>query len=801
MKYISLVVLIFSSIIASAKTLSPEQALDRLNIIKTRSLGQDLNLKYTLNDSENTPALYVFDRSSNAGYVIASADDSSAPLLGYSENGSFDPYNIPPQLNYWLSEYGRQIEFMRNNDYAPYESSANAEMSEWKAISPLLESKWNQGAPYNLYCYTIAADGTETKSVTGCVATSMAQVMYYFKYPEIGKGEISYKHGDSGTYSMNFGQQAFNWDEMQPTYYPDSYNTEQADAVAYLMKACGYSVRMDYGKGESGASGTAIAGALINYFGYNDDIVIQTRKFQTYDDWASLIYKNLSKVGPVVYNGSALDGGHSFVCDGYDGNGYFHFNWGWGGMSDGYYLLDALNPDEYGIGGAAGGFNLGQQVILGISPKENNLFSHQVMQFGSVSGKINNAELSLELVNADDPGFQYIDPLDINITFGLEVQNSNNLQEESRYFESDKKNLSAKEGTFFKWNDVGLSLNLDDLNLNEGDEYDVTICTLITINNNSKWVPVVPNPGKSNMVTVKKTSDGYEVINYSPDNIEITDFKVVSTTIYQNLPIKFSASFKNESDSPLTRNYSAVFFNKEGTKCFTTENYSVNVDENSTLNQEWTSVQWYKENDATDVTEATEFTLKLYDNWEATYVEGIEVPVTVMPEPKDSKVESYLSVVGATKEGDIYVIDSSDFEVSIMVKVIEGFFNATINLGIEVPLSNGEYYTLMHRHFDAIPDLSAGEEQVLTMSMTLDNPEPDKIYRLQAWSNGDGFGEHIDIKFNISDSSVVKIPQDSSGIFKVYDINGQYLLSTPDRSKLQELPTGIYIINGHKVAL
>ena len=785
---------------AFSEILSPEAAIQRINsefsTLPTRGGGSLPQLKYTVETQLQQPSVYVFDKGDDAGYLVVSADDAAAPLLGYCDTGSFDASNIPPELAYWLDAYSRQIEYARSVGASA--SSTGSPILEGKAaISPLLKSKWNQGDPYNLYCYTIASDGTQTKSVTGCVATSMAQVMYYFKYPEIGQGEISYKHGDSGTYSMNFGAQAFDWNEMLPTYYPDSYTTQQADAVAYLMKACGYSVKMNYEKGESGADGANIGDALIKYFGYDDNIVIRTRRFFTYQDWATMIYDNLSQVGPVVYNGSALDGGHSFVCDGYDGNGYFHFNWGWGGMSDGYYLLDALNPDEYGIGGTAGGYNLGQQIILGISPKTTNIFEHRVMQFGNAEGKISDGKLTLELTDGSDNGLQYVDPLQVTLTFGLEVTNVSDPQQAVQYIESSKKNLEATEGSFYRWSEVGTEVNLDNLTLTEGDIYDFTISTLMTIGGESNWVNVTAMPGKSNKVSVTKTASGYEITNYSPGNIEVSDFKVESATIYQNLPVKFSATFTNSNDVDLTRNYSAVFFDSTGKECWKMENYSVNVDADSSTDVDWTSVQWYKENDATDITEATTYTLKLYDNWQGEYVTGIEQTVTVLPEPKDSKVEATLSVEGAQKDGDVYVVDSSTFEVSITVKVLEGYFNSTINLGIEVPLSDGKYYTLMHRHFDAIPDLSEGEEQVWTMTMSVDDVEAGKIYRLQAWSNGGDLGKYIEIKFNTTTDGISSTESDTD--YHVYSLGGVNVLNTKDYSRVRELPQGIYIINGKKV--
>lgn len=799
-------IFLFSGVLTGfSRPVSPEEALIRLTSTPfspgTRGSDNKLELKYTYKDKDDIASLYIFDNSESGGYLVMSADDSAYPVLGYSDKGSFDPANIAPQLSFWLNQYMNQIEYMRSKNFPSMASEIPGSFADMEEIEPLLKSKWNQGAPYNEYCYTIASNGDETKSVTGCVATSMAQVMYYYKFPEIGHGSISYKHGDSGTYSMNFGERPFSWNEMLPTYYPDSYTEEQGEAVAYLMKACGYSVKMDYSKGEAGANGTEIASALIDYFGYNDAIQVETRAFFTYDDWAQMIYNNLKSVGPVVYNGSALDGGHSFVCDGYDGNGYFHFNWGWGGMSDGYYILDALNPDEFGIGGAAGGYNLGQQVILNISPKEIEASIPQLMQFGNPEGKITDGILSLKLSNASDPGLQYINPLQIKLTLGIKVVNLDNPTQEVQYFKSDKANIDAHQGSFFKWKEYGTTINLSKVDMTEGDEYNFIISAEISSGTTEGWSEVVAMPGKSNYVTITKTSGGYVLKNHTVENINVSNFKILSSPIYYDMPVKFSATFTNESSQQLTRNYSAIFFNSTGEECFKMENYSITIDSLESNEITWSSVNWYKEDSATDVDKSTEFTVKLYDNWQGEYVEGIEETVTVMPKTSEAKVESELTIVDALKEGDVYVVTGNDLQVSLSVKVIEGFFNHTIMLALQAPLNDGDYYTIMHKHFDAIPDLSAGEEQVFEMSVTLDDIEPDKVYRVEVWGPGSGFNEKKLVKFDIDSESVENIIPDANGQYIIYNINGTLHSISTDPDFIKSLPHGIYIVNGRKLII
>ena len=797
-------VLSFISFNVYSTPLTPEEAVSRIegSWLKnnTRAANNELSLAYTLKGKDDQATVYIFNYE-DEGFIISGADDVTYPVLGYSDHGAFDPGNVPPELKFWLEEYSRQIDYQKGKTTLNSSNLVSPSFSDMEAIAPLLKSKWNQGEPYNDDCYTIAADGTQTKSVTGCVATAMAQVMYYFKYPSIGHGEISYTHKDSGVYTMNFGSQAFNWNEMLPTYTKGSYSASEAAAVAYLMKACGYSVKMDYGKGESGANGTNISGALIEYFGYDEGIEVQTRAFRTYNDWASMIYNNLKEVGPVVYDGSAIDGGHSFVCDGYDGNGYFHFNWGWGGMSDGYYLLDALNPDEFGIGGAAGGYNLGQQIILNISPDEAENSTPQLMQFGNVEGKISEGHLSLELTGVEDPGLQYINPITIELTFGVKVINVNDPSVKPQYFESDKKNLEAKQGSYFKWETDGVTLDLSKVEMIEGDEYNFIISTLINKGETTEWSEVVAMPGKYNYVTLVKTASGYDLKNYPVGDINVTDFTIVSSPVYLDLPVKFSAVFTNNSSQQLTRNYSAVFFNSNGEECYKMENYSVNVDGNESTTDVWTSVQWYKESGATDITDDTQFNVKLYDNWKGEFVEGIEERVTVSPTPGEAKVETSMNILNGKQEGDVFVVTGNDLEVSVKVKVLEGFFNHTIMLAIQAPLENGDYYTIMHKHFDAIPSLSAGEEQEWEMTVNFDDAVEGKIYKVEIWGPGEDFDKESLVRFDLNQGGLNTILPDIDGKYRIYDLEGKLRVSGNSLDIMKELPSGIYVINGRKIHL
>jgi len=330
---------------------------------------------------------FVFNHGNDQGYVIVAADDRAYPILGYVDNGSFEPNNIPPNVQKWLEGYKVEIRYAVENNI---EISADIQ-AQWQAllssepshasvnvkssVSPLISEKWNQSPYYNDLCPYNTSHRERT--VTGCVATAMAQVMKYWNYPTIGSGFHSYNHSIYGTLSANFGSTTYNWTNM-PNQLNSSSSSAEKNAVATLMYHCGVSVDMDYGVASTGGSGAYVISsaspvthcteyALKTYFGYKTTLKGVKKANYTQTNWINLLKAELDAGRPMVYAGFG-DGGHCFVCDGYDNNDYFHFNWGWGGSYDGYFVLNALNPGSGGIGGGSYSYNDGQQAVIGIEP-------------------------------------------------------------------------------------------------------------------------------------------------------------------------------------------------------------------------------------------------------------------------------------------------------------------------------------------------------------------------------------------------------------------------------------------------
>ena len=316
---------------------------------------------------------YVFNINDNDGFLIAGADDKVAPVLGYSDSGTVDMNNLPPNLKWWLSEYERQIQWMYDHP-ADYSSAYKAPSRATAAsIEPIVKAKWNQYAPYNNLC---PMDG-DNRSLTGCVATAMAQIMHHHRWPATGKGETSYSCGSLGTVSATFEGTVYDWDNMSDEYLVDAqwdndgnytpipkYSEAQANAVATLMYHCGVGAHMYYSASGSGASDWDAEAAFVDYFSYDPETInIYSPTDFGYEETCEKLIAELRADRPVYFAGQSPTGGHAFVLDGWNSEGKAHINWGWGGYCDGYFLITALNPD-----GGKTGYNDYQTFICGIQP-------------------------------------------------------------------------------------------------------------------------------------------------------------------------------------------------------------------------------------------------------------------------------------------------------------------------------------------------------------------------------------------------------------------------------------------------
>lgn len=323
--------------------------------------------------SPSATCYYVFANGEDKGFTIVSGDDRMPEVVGYSAQGTYDPDHLPANYVGFMKAYQETVEALLKGDAQV--SGGLAEARQWRAeragtaaVAPLLGGiKWNQTEPYNNRCPLY--DETN-RSVTGCVATAMAQVMMYHQYPKELKSTIeAYTTKSKGIKipAINSGE-TYDWDNMLPDYSKTDYSSAQADAVAKLMYHCGAAVKMDYGP-SSGANVTPAI--LATYFGYDADLMQDlTRTCFTLQQWMTLVDNELKAKRPILYSGQSSGGGHEFVCDGSDGKGLYHINWGWGGYQDGYFDLTILQPQKGGAGSgsAVDGYNRDCSMIIGIAP-------------------------------------------------------------------------------------------------------------------------------------------------------------------------------------------------------------------------------------------------------------------------------------------------------------------------------------------------------------------------------------------------------------------------------------------------
>ncbi len=343
---------------------------------------KSIELNQVTNRSVGNQHFYVFNLNDNQGWVIVADDDRCTPILGYSRSGEFVTDNLPANIEDWLVGISSEVQYIIDNDIAADKTTTllwkelfSGVSTEFinkgeKAVSPLVQTRWNQAPYYNDLCpYDYQY---YERTVTGCVATAMAQILKYWNYPSVGSGSHSYSTNSYGTLYANFGGTQYDWDNM-----PNRV-TSTNNAVATLMYHCGVSVDMSYGVSATGGSGAFVISnytntencaeyAFKNYFGYKTSAHGEMKDEIGDSQWKSMLRADLDASRPVIYAGFG-NGGHCFVCDGYDNSDKFHFNWGWDGQNDGYYSLSALNPGSGGAGGGSYSFTNNQQAIFGLEP-------------------------------------------------------------------------------------------------------------------------------------------------------------------------------------------------------------------------------------------------------------------------------------------------------------------------------------------------------------------------------------------------------------------------------------------------
>lgn len=340
---------------------------------------QSVKRAKVLNKQQSTTSsrgYYVFPHDGNCGYTIVSGDDRMPEIVGYSTTDTYSEENMPDGMKHLMQAYEAMATALANGDAKAErclaEKKALAADSTYRQprVAPLLaDVVWGQTEPYNNLCPMY---DDQRRTLNGCVPTAMAQLMMYYQYPQTLKSDIPAYQTES--YQLNMPSvsagERYDWDNMLPQYSGSAYTAAQANAVAKLMYHCGLSVKADYGP-STGANCTP--DVLVKYWGYDPDVIKQLYRGNfSLREWTAILDAELRASRPVYYSGvSFTSGGHAFLCDGADGNGLYHINWGWSGWSNGYFDITVLNSDYSGAESAtapADGFNYTCSMIVGIMP-------------------------------------------------------------------------------------------------------------------------------------------------------------------------------------------------------------------------------------------------------------------------------------------------------------------------------------------------------------------------------------------------------------------------------------------------
>lgn len=817
-------------ITANAEQLTPEQALNRLPAggpNKIASKNGAPRLVHTAKTEDGMSAVYVFNKPGDNGYMLLSADDIAYPLLGYADNGSFDPDNIPPAMEWWLEEYGRQIEYAATHGTSSATSlRAQAAAANRQEIAPMIKTDWDQGTPYNNQCPTDAG----VRTYTGCVATAMAQVMNYWQYPERGTGTITYTASSlSKKLTLNLSKTAFDWDNMIDRYLPGKYTEEEADAVAYLMKACGYAVKMDYGTDSSGALAMNISRGLTKYFNYDGNIAYELRMMYSSDQWAEMIYNNLKEVGPILYGGASyIGGGHSFVCDGYK-DGLFHFNWGWTGMSNGYFSLEALNPSSLGAGGGAGGgYNFTQDAVLGIQPptgKPVETKPDQLIEMGSLVGQVARDSLFIGLEMQAGGMWVNYNPTSMTVDVALAFAPQGKADAGTTYFKMTKRPVAIAPGYGTGPEYINSANPLADFNLADGT-YKVSVATLDSKDADAQWLPVRNPYTYYDYFVLTKNGSKYTVENKIPASIDIIDGGFTGE-LYYGCVQRVWCEVENKNDIECSTGLAP--FLAGSTAQFLGESVFVSLQPHEKRRVEWTT-QLYSLRQMNAPSADIPLILTFMDEGSMlVYSNDIQKQVTMKPNPGSPSISaSNLKVANGkrsvvTENGGfkhIYTItDPSEIEISSRISLKSGYFAYPVvaciclttdeGVAIETYGSGGTFF------------LNAGEQGVFNTTISYPSLAPDVNHSLiMAYDIGNGLvpinnilpvelvlnsagvddiiadAESLNIDYDSSSATVTASSADGDVELTAYNVNGAVIAAGRNILDLNRASAGVIIVKG-----
>lgn len=805
----SLAIMSATTLALLAAPLTPEQALKRVqgnSALKMPSKsGISMKLSFSMQTQKGEPAVYIFDRPASSGYLIVSADDTATPLLGYADSGSFDANNMPPQLEWWLSEYASQIDYASangiKNTYAP--------IANKKEIAPLVKTKWNQGTPYNNLCPSV----NNIKCPSGCVATAMAQVMKFWNYPEVGTGRVTatLPSGGTGEGFINLAQKPFDWNNMIDSYSGYDYTNEQGNAVATLMQAAGYAAKMNYAPGGSGALSINAAISLSKNFKYNPNIQYLQRLYFNASEWNEIVYNELAAGRPILYGGQSTSVGHEFVCDGYDGNGYFHFNWGWGGMSDGYFILDALNPNSVGTGGGAGGgYNSRQDIIIGIQPSsvETDVY---LTQFGNLSASASGSNISLALnYNGNVGNWVSAGISAVKVRMGAEIVSVDNPEIKPQYVRLFSNDIDIPALTLNGYNisyqGIKGNATVSIPSILPNGKYKVTVCTQDANKTDAPWTPVCTTNGAYNFVYVTKNGNSCSVENFNETELSIVSAEPTTQVYYENA-CRFRLSVKNNSNLELSGGFYPVLYDGN-TPAFLGEGITMSLAPGESDNVEFVTT-FELLNGVSAPTETKEYTLRFSKNASGSAFYNWSKPLSMglLLRAPSFNTSNYCIEGAPTREETIngqtrtafVVPDPSEIPFAATITNTGTFFGSPVYTLIFNSTLSGFNLTSLAMGPTAI--LNRGESATVTGSADFTEAEDGEAYAAALfYINGGKLTQHngSQILYFIVDSTASAVndieSDNTTSDNEIYNLQG-----IPVGKDINSLPAGIYIRNGKKI--
>ncbi len=805
----SLAIMSATTLALLAAPLTPEQALRRVqgnSALKMPSKsGTSMKLSFSMQTQKGEPAVYIFDRPASSGYLIVSADDTATPLLGYADSGSFDANNMPPQLEWWLSEYASQIDYASTNGI----KNTYAPIANKKEIAPLVKTKWNQGTPYNNLCPSV----NNVKCPSGCVATAMAQVMKFWNYPEVGTGRVTatLPSGGTGEGFINLAQKPFDWNNMIDSYSGYDYTNKQGNAVATLMQAAGYAAKMNYAPGGSGALSINAAISLSKNFKYNPNIQYLQRLYFNASEWNEIVYNELAAGRPILYGGQSTSVGHEFVCDGYDGNGYFHFNWGWGGMSDGYFILDALNPNSVGTGGGAGGgYNSRQDIIIGIQPSSEETDVY-LTQFGNLSASASGSNISLALnYNGNVGNWVNAGISAVKVRMGAEIVSVDNPEIKPQYVRLFSNDIDIPALTLNGYNisyqGIKGNATVSIPSILPNGKYKVTVCTQDANKTDAPWTPVCTTNGAYNFVYVTKNGSSCSVENFNETELSIVSAEPTTQVYYENA-CRFRLSVKNNSNLELSGGFYPVLYDGN-TPAFLGEGITMSLAPGESDNVEFvTTFELLKGVSAP--TETKEYTLRFSKNASGSAFYNWSKPLSMglLLRAPSFNTSNYCIEGAPTREETIngqtrtafVVPDPSEIPFAATITNTGTFFGSPVYTLIFNSALSGYNLTSLAMGPTAI--LNRGESATVTGSADFTEAEDGEAYAAALfYINGGKLTQHngSQILYFIVDSTASAVndieSDNTTSDNEIYNLQG-----IPVGKDINSLPAGIYIRNGKKI--